>query len=172
MYCFSPRWGRAWISLLCKYTQCGPYQVLLLRILIYVSHSYLSKWTFNLVGSNGTSILCNQTFFTKKVFKSRKEEAAEHTVPSHSTVEKPLLILTGIRCLHSTTNTPFTVATPNGANQISHTLERGEKQRPACRRKTAVSPRKQLKLADFWLPSKHVDCKNLPHTKPCCHIKG
>lgn len=90
----------------------------------------------------------------------------------HPTVEKPLLILAGIKCLHSTTNTPFAVVTPNGANQISHTLERGEKQRPACRRKTAVSLRKQLKLADFWLPSKHVDCKNLPHTKLCCHIKG
>lgn len=77
MYCFSPRWGRAWISLLCKYTQCGPYQVLLLLILIYASHSYLSEWTFGLVCSNGTSILCNQKFFKKKrekVFKSRKEE--------------------------------------------------------------------------------------------------
>lgn len=37
MYGFSLRRGRGWISSLCKYTQCGPYQVLLLYILINAS---------------------------------------------------------------------------------------------------------------------------------------
>lgn len=125
-------------------------------------------------GHSILSIQMEQVFSaTKNSFKKRRCLRVEKKNAFwHPTVEKPLLILTGIKCLHSTTNTPFAVVTPNGANQISHTLERGEKQRPVCRRKTAVSPRKQLKLADFWLPSKHVDCKNLPHTKLCCHIKG
>lgn len=37
MYCFVLRRGSRWISRLCKYTQCGPYQVLLLYHLIYAS---------------------------------------------------------------------------------------------------------------------------------------
>lgn len=56
-----------------------------------------------------------------KVRKNNNESCKAHCF-WHPTVEKPPLILTGIVCLHSTTNAPFTVVTPNRAYQISRTL--------------------------------------------------
>lgn len=50
----------------------------------------------------------------------------------HPTVEKPPLILTGIVCLHSITNAPFTVVTPNRAYQISHTLGESMQKENCC----------------------------------------
>lgn len=45
------------------------------------------------------------------------------------TVEKPPLILTGIVRLHSTSNAPFAVVSPNRAYQISRTLGKEKKQK-------------------------------------------
>lgn len=143
IYSSSWRWGRGWISLLCKYTHCGPYQVLLLYILIYATL---------FLGGNGTnqnprfllylpylSIFMHSFFclFFKKGGQRITKQAAKHMVFGIPLWKNRLLILTGIVCLHSTTNAPFTVVTPNRAYQISHTLGKSNQH---AKEKTAVCP--------------------------------
>ena len=75
--------------------------------------------------------------FFKKGGQRITKQAAKHMVFGIPLWKNRLLILTGIVCLHSTTNAPFTVVTPNRAYQISHTLGKSNQH---AKEKTAVCP--------------------------------
>lgn len=159
MYCFSPRWGRGWISLRCKYTQCGPYQVLLLYMhpdLCLTPHHFSLKAYFKV---SVPPYLLKGYFFIASEHKSSKERERRSCRAHgfcHPTVEKPRLILSGIVGLHSTTNAPFTVVTPNNAYQTSHTLRKNKQ----YAKEKLLSPhvKSWILPADFWLHLTRAAC--------------
>lgn len=129
MYSFS-----VCISLLCKYTQCGPYRGAQNYILIYASFRPI------LLHGDGNNQIWN-SHLSALIGADRRQAAKwEKIVPQaaktrafwHTAAEKPPLILTGIRSVRSATNTPLTGVTPNRAEE------------KACKRK-----KKQLYLAGY-----------------------